>query len=67
MVQRLSEGLNRTEEPGDDSTVDYSDDDGKVLSLGKKMFSHLNHQVIFCEKDAEWVCARLISVLIVVY
>jgi len=36
--------------------VQYNNEnDEKVLSVGKKTFSHLKHQDIFCEQDALWV------------
>lgn len=57
VVNRLSEGLCRlsTQDETDDSTVEYCDNDETVLCLGKKTFSHLKHQDLFCGSDSKWL------------
>ncbi|KAK6622423.1 hypothetical protein RUM44_002234 [Polyplax serrata] len=55
VVKHLSEGLNS--ECGEDevSVIKFKEKDKVILSLGKKVFSHSDHQTLFTSKDGDWL------------
>ncbi|XP_026274549.2 uncharacterized protein LOC113203855 isoform X1 [Frankliniella occidentalis] len=61
VVKKLSEGLNAVKVQSSKSTdhtkLQYRDESSQqvVLTLGKKEFSHLDHQKLFVGGDSEWL------------
>lgn len=53
-MQHLSEGLNSSSQE-EDPVLQFKQDEKIVLSLGKKEFSHSDHQEIFTLNDGDWV------------
>lgn len=55
VVKRLAEGLKSSAVEGEVSIIQFKEEDKIVLSLGKKEFSHSDHQTIFTSKDGDWL------------